>query len=186
MLFEIKGICQNCADEVNVLIHNGKAISLCRSCEEDPFHIEKIAGVVYVIKNKNQRGVKIGITSKTVEERIKQLSSTGVPEKFEPIAIFPSPNPRKHEKKVHEKLIKQRIEKEHFDLDVVDAVLKVFRTLNKSITPIFYNDDIKNTFYLKLEKARIEMELRLNGKKINSITNHSTFPVLSSFIDSIN
>ncbi len=168
MLFEIKGICQNCAEDVNILVHNGSSISQCASCGEDPFLIEEIPGVVYVVKNKNQKGVKIGITSKTVEERIKQLSSTGVPGKFEPIAIFPSATPKKHEKKVHEKLIRQRLEKEHFDIEPVDAALKIYRTLNKRITPIFYDDDIKDMFYLKLQQARIEMEIKLKGKKGNA------------------
>ncbi len=165
MLFEIKGICQNCAETVNVLVHNGLPISQCPSCNEDPFEVEKIAGVVYIVKNKNQIGVKIGQTSKTVEERMKQLSSTGVAGKFEPIAIFPSTNPKKDEKRAHEKLIKKKLEKEHFDLEPVEAVLKVYRTFNKRITPIFYDDDIKETFYLELEKAKIEMQLKLKGKK---------------------
>jgi len=165
MLFEIKGICQNCAASVNVLVHNGAPISQCPDCKEDPFEIEKMAGVVYIVKNKNQIGVKIGQTSKTVEERMKQLASTGVAGKFDAIAIFPSANPKKDEKRVHEKLIKKRLEKEHFDMEPVEAVLKVYRTLNKKITPIFYDDDIKETFYLELKKAKIEMQLRLKGKK---------------------
>jgi hypothetical protein len=165
MLFEVKGICQHCAEEINVLIHNGSPTSKCEGCGESPFQVEAIKGVVYVVKNPNQRGVKIGITSKTVEDRIKTLNSTGVPGRFEPVAIFPSPSPHKHERKVHEKLAKNRIEKEHFDLDPVDAVLKVFRTLNKTIKPIFYDDDTRDTFKLKLEQARIEMQLKLKGKK---------------------
>jgi hypothetical protein len=69
MLFEIKGICQNCAETVNILVHNSLPISRCPSCNEDPFEVEKIVGVVYIVKNRNQIGVKIGRTSKTVEER---------------------------------------------------------------------------------------------------------------------
>jgi phosphotransferase system IIB component len=165
MLFEIKGICQNCAEEVTVLVHNGQPISQCHACAEDPFEIEKMAGVVYVVKNKNQVGVKIGSTSKTVEERMKQLSSTGVPGKFEAVAIFPSTNPIKHEKRVHEKLIKKRLDKEHFNFEPVEAVLKIYRTLNKRIKPIFYDDEQKEIFLLELEKSKIEMALKLKGKK---------------------
>ena len=166
MLFEIKGICQNCAEEVNVLIHNEKPISVCSKCNEDPFEVTKITGIVYIVKNDNQDGVKIGKTSKTVEDRAKQLSSTGVPGKFYPIAIFPSSNPAKHEKKAHEKLFKKKIEKEHFNLEPVEAALKVYRAFNKSITPIFYDDNIKEMFYLELEKAKIEMQLKLKSKKV--------------------
>ncbi|MAC13342.1 MAG: hypothetical protein ACJAUN_001246 [Alcanivorax sp.] len=166
MLFEIKGICQNCAENVNVLVHNGDPISQCPSCNEDPFEVERIAGVVYVVKNKNQVGVKIGQTAKTVEERIKQLSSTGVAGKFEVVAIFPSTNPKKDEKRAHEKLLNKKLEKEHFDLEPVEAALKVYRVFNKRIMPIFYDDDIKERFYLELEKAKIEMQLKLKGKKV--------------------
>ena len=67
MLFEIKGICQNCAEDANVLVHNGVPKSQCSSCDEDPFEIEVITGVVYIVKNDNQVGLKIGQTSKTVE-----------------------------------------------------------------------------------------------------------------------
>ena len=55
MLFEIKGICQNCAETVNVLVHNSLPISRCPSCNEDPFEVEKIAGVVYIVKNRKIR-----------------------------------------------------------------------------------------------------------------------------------
>ena len=68
MLIEIKGICQNCAEDANVLVHKGVPKSQCSSCDEDPFKIEVIIGVVYIIKNDNQVGVKIRQTSKTVEQ----------------------------------------------------------------------------------------------------------------------
>jgi hypothetical protein len=165
MLFEIKGICQNCAENVSILVHNSEPVSQCFACNEDPFEVGKINGVVYIVKNKNQIGVKIGQTSKTVEERCKQLSSTGVAGKFEPIAIFPSANPKKHEKRAHEKLINKKLDKEHFNLDPVEATLKVYRTFNKTIMPIFYDNDIKETFLLELDKAKIEMKLKLKGKK---------------------
>ena len=164
MLFEIKGICQNCAETVNILVHNSLPISGCPSCNEDPFDVEKIVGVVYIVKNRNQIGVKIGRTSKTVEERAKQLSSTGIVGKFEPIAIFPSTNPIKDEKRVHDKLKKKKLDKEHFDLEPVEAALKVYRALNKRVIPIFYDDDIKDTFYLELAKAKIDMQLKLKSK----------------------
>ena len=50
MLFQIKGICQNCAEDANVLVHNGVPKSQCGSCDEDPFEIEVITGVVYIVK----------------------------------------------------------------------------------------------------------------------------------------
>ena len=165
MLFQIKGICQNCAEDANILVHNGLPKSRCSSCDEDPFEIETITGVVYIINNDNQKGLKIGQTSKTVEQRCKQLASTGVPGTFHPIAIFPSTNPKKHEKRAHDKLLNKNLAKEHFDLEPVEAVLSLYRTFNKKIMPIFYDENIKERFFLELELAKIEMKIKLKGKK---------------------
>jgi hypothetical protein len=104
------------------------------------------------------------IATKSVEERCKSLSSTGVAGKFLPKAIFPSNNTKRHEKIVHQKLAKFKLDKEHFSLDVTDAALKVYRALRTSIEPIFYDEKLKETFYLQLEKAKIEMKLKLQGK----------------------
>jgi hypothetical protein len=164
MIYEIKGICPNCVDEVTVLVHNDSIITTCPKCNETPFGIKRFEGVIYVVKNKNQDGVKIGLTTKTVEERCKALSSTGVAGKFLPKAIFPSNNIKRHEKTVHKKLAKFKLDKEHFSLEVTDAILKVFRALNRKIDPIFYDDKVKQTFFLKLQKDKINMVLRLQGK----------------------
>jgi hypothetical protein len=164
MIYEIKGLCPECLEEVCVLVHNEGIISDCPKCRNDPFEFNRIEGVVYVVKNPNQSGVKIGLTRKSVEQRCKSLSSSGVAGNFAPVSIFPTDNPRKHEKVVHGKLAKHKLDKEHFNLGVVEASLKVFRALNKRIDPIFYDDDVRDRFRLELEKARIDMQLRLKGK----------------------
>jgi len=97
-----------------------------------------------------------------MEQRLKSLNSTGVPGNFQTIAIFPSDNPAADEKRVHDKLRRKNLAKEHFDIEPVDAVLAAYRALNKR-QPIFFDDSIRDTFHLKLEKARIEMQLRLKG-----------------------
>jgi hypothetical protein len=97
-----------------------------------------------------------------MEQRLKSLSSTGVPGEFMPIAIFPSDRPAQDEKKVHEKLRRFHLAKEHFDLEPVEAVLGAYRALNKR-RPIFFNPELEKTFHLKLEEARIQMQLRLRG-----------------------
>jgi hypothetical protein len=165
MLFEFSGVCHHCGLAQSVLIHNGQLMTDCPECSEEPFNLRKLAGVVYIVSNSNQRGVKIGRTVKTVEERIRQLSSTGVPGKFVPIAIFPSDKPREMEKRVHAKLAKNKIEKEHFDVKPVDAVLGAYRALNRRVEPIFFDERVEETFRLRLEEARIQMQLRLKSKK---------------------
>ena len=163
MLYEFRGICQNCAKETRITIHNGELLENCKSCNEIPFSIKRYKGLVYVVSNPNQSGVKIGMTEKTVEARIKSLNTTGVPGSFIPITIFPSDRPKADEKKIHEKLTKKKIAKEHFDLEPVEAALKCYRILNRR-NPIFYDKDIEERFHLTLEQDRIKMKLRLKGR----------------------
>lgn len=166
MIYEFKGVCHHCAEEVTIVLHNGELLSNCLSCEEAPFSIRQIAGVVYIVSNPNQRGVKIGQTSKTVEARVKSLNTTGVPGSFDVIAIFPTDKPKVAEKKVHTKLKRLKIEKEHFDIEPIDAVLAAYRALNKKVDPIFYDDSVlSEIFELKLKEAKVQMQLKLKGKK---------------------
>lgn len=165
MLYEFGGVCQHCASEVSITVHNGKPLNHCRECGNEPFSLAQYKGLVYILNNPNQPGVKIGKTTGPVEKRAQQLSSsTGVPGKFEIVAIFPTNTPDKDEKKVHEKLKKLRLDKEHFTLEPVEAVLKVYRTFSKRREPIFYDDQTRETFLLELERAKIDMKLKLKGR----------------------
>lgn len=164
MLLEFTGICQHCAEEVSVVVLDGQVIDKCHACSEIPFAVNKVKGLIYVVSNPNQTGVKIGLTTKSLDQRIKSLNTTGVAGSFVPIAIFPSNRPKLDEQKVHDKLTKFRIAKEHFDLEPVDAVLKAYRALNKR-KPIFYDPYHEETFGLRLEQAKVQMKLRLRGKR---------------------
>lgn len=141
---------------------NAEPLDQCEKCGESPIVARPIKGLIYVVSNPNQTGVKVGLTTKTMEQRLKSLASTGVPGEFIPIAIFPSDRPAQDEKKVHEKLRKYNLSKEHFDLSPIDAVLGAYRALNKR-RPIFFDAELEKTFHLKLEEARIQMQLRLRG-----------------------
>ncbi len=163
MLYEFTGICQNCSSEIRTIVHNGEILENCQDCKEFPFGLKKYKGVIYVVSNPNQTGVKIGFTERTIDQRLKSLSSTGVPGKFQSIVIFPSNRPKTDEKKIHEKLKKKKIEKEHFDLSPVEAALKCYKFLNKR-KPIFYDKNIEESFWLRFKQAQIEMELRKKGK----------------------
>ena len=105
MLYEFRGVCQHCACEVSTTVHNGVLLNVCKECKDAPFDLKQYKGLVYILRNKNQPGVKIGKTTGTVEKRAKQLGqNTGVPGKFDIMAIFPTNRPDKDEKKVHDKL----------------------------------------------------------------------------------
>ena len=162
MLIEVTGVCQHCNEVAKILLHNGNPIADCPSCNRNPFAVRVLKGLIYIVSNCNQIGVKIGLTTKTLEQRLKSLNSTGVPGNFDQIAIFPSDNPKADEKRVHDKLRRSNISKEHFDLEPVDAVLGAYRALNQR-RPIFFDPELEKTFDLKLEEARIQMQLRLRG-----------------------
>ncbi|MFN5173549.1 MAG: GIY-YIG nuclease family protein [Holosporaceae bacterium] len=162
MIIEISGKCKNCGSDYKNLVDHGKSKDPCQYCGEQPFDCKIIEGIIYIVSNPNQTGVKIGYTNKPIHERLKGLNSTGVPGEFGIIAIFPSAKAKVEEKKVHKKLIRYNLSKEHFDLDPIDAVLKASRELKRD--PIFYNKSYEEAFNLKREQARIDMKIRLQGK----------------------
>ncbi len=88
MIYEISGICQGCAEDISITINNGELLQACPYCDDKPFGMKKYKGLVYVVSNPNQLGIKIGMTERTLEQRIKSLNSTGVVGKFEPVVIF--------------------------------------------------------------------------------------------------
>jgi hypothetical protein len=104
------------------------------------------------------------MTERTIEARLKQLNNTSVPGLFECIAIFASHRPKKDEQRVHEKLLRHKLDKEHFDLEPVDAALKAYRALSRK-RPIFYDSSVEEMFDLRLEESRIQMQIRLKGKE---------------------
>ena len=164
MLYEIKGVCHECASPYKIIISDDQTHGICPECSAKPVKFKKFKGMVYIINNPNQTGVKVGLTTKDIAVRIKQLSSTGVAGKFALVALFPSDRPKQDEKKAHTKLKKYFLDKEHFDIDPLTAVLNVFRALNRR-EPIFYDHEIEAEFHETLEKNRREMRKRL-GKKV--------------------
>lgn len=164
MITEIEGKCSNCGAPFSSVSMNGRFFSNCVSCDRPPVSIRPFAGLVYVVKNANQVGVKIGMTEKPIDQRIKALSSTGVPGRFDIVALFPSDRPKSDEKRIHDALSKKRLAKEHFELEPMDAVLKCYNVLNKR-RPIFSDASLEREFYLRLELRRTEMQLRLMGSK---------------------
>jgi hypothetical protein len=162
MLYEMKGVCQHCASDYKILLVDSSLNSSCPECGESPIKIKKFKGLIYIISNPHQTGVKVGLTTKDVHERMRQLSSTGVAGIFELIALFPSDRPKVDEKKAHDKLKKYHITKEHFDTTPLIATQSVFRALNRK-TPIFYNSDIEQQFNDAQAENRVIMNNRLAG-----------------------
>ncbi len=163
MYTKIYGICQHCQAEYSIFLHEKRVIGECNSCKKEPIKIRAIKGLIYVIHNEYQKGVKIGFTTKPLEERLKSLSSkTAVAGEFKAIAAFHSNQTKTDEKKVHKKLHKSHLDKEHFDVEPVEAVLAAYRALNYR-EPVFYNKLIEAQFFIRLEADKKRMQLNLSG-----------------------
>lgn len=130
-VYQVTTECASCNHKNILIMTDKKRSAKCENCEGDLINFRRFDGVVYVLSNPRVEGVKIGMTKGDVFQRAKQVSGTGVPGRFEVIAAYPSKNPRADEKRVHDKLKRYRIAKEHFGLDEVTAVTKIKSTLKR-------------------------------------------------------
>ncbi len=130
-VYQITTTCADCRSENKIIIADETAAAPCQACGVQLIKAKRFAGVIYIMSNPRVQGVKIGMTSRDVFARAKQISGTGVPGNFSVIAAFPSNNPNKDERKVHEKLNRRRTGKEHFDIDPVTAVVRLRTILQK-------------------------------------------------------
>lgn len=80
-------------------------------------------GYLYILTNKAMPNLlKIGFTTRTIEERVRELSSTGVPSRFEIEFFCEVGNAAKFETDIHNHLDKFRYEKEFFKCSLKKAV----------------------------------------------------------------
>ena len=158
MVYQITGICQHCSASVKVAVqHKGKK-GLCPACGQKPFRFKKYEGVVYVLSNRHQKGlIKVGMTTKGVEERAKELSTTGVAGEFKVLAVFPSHRPAADEKKAHKKLRTRREDGEFFSIEPAKAITKI-RSALQGREPIIYD---------KALEAEVEHILAENRRRTN-------------------
>lgn len=94
--------------------------------------------VVYILTNQSMPGiVKIGITSGTVEERMRGLYSTGVPLPFECYFALEVENSLNIEKKLHHGLDDFRVNdsREFFEIDPEKAKALLSMVPGKDVTP---------------------------------------------------
>ncbi|MBX3173720.1 MAG: GIY-YIG nuclease family protein [Gemmatimonadaceae bacterium] len=88
----------------------------------------KPAGFVYVVSNPSLPGlVKIGMTTRSIPQRLAELFTTGVPTPFELDAAWPVQDPKMVETKAHEILKAQRKgnDREFFAIDPAVAVSRL-------------------------------------------------------------
>jgi hypothetical protein len=121
--------CQKCGAHTIANITPGISQSAaCSGCGMHLVEFESLRGFIYVLSHPQMPGlVKIGFTTRTVEERVAELSNpTSVPGAFVIEGVFPTGQPEQHELSAHEKFAAARIEsKEFFRIDLIEAIRMV-------------------------------------------------------------
>lgn len=102
-------------------------------------------GYVYMLSNASMPGIyKIGMTTRPVNERKKELHSTGVPTPFQTVRTWKVKEPQRIEKLIHKRLGKYRVHsrREFFKADrdeivsVIDGVLFPGTPKPVPVTPV--------------------------------------------------
>jgi hypothetical protein len=107
--------------------------------KKDPEFTNKNAGKIYILRNSNYEKdiYKIGLTTKTVNERAEQLSNTSVPDKFSVMREWDVKDCYLAEKIIHKELDIYRIDsrREFFKMDMRianDVIDTVVQNINKN------------------------------------------------------
>ncbi len=123
---------------------------------------------VYVLTNVGMPGiVKIGKTTQSVESRMRDLDTTGIPYPFECFYAAEVADENATEKKVHEVFADKRIRpsREFFEVDAVQARAAVQLACIKDVTPRSYVfDDPDDLLALEREaKKRPRFKMTMAG-----------------------
>ncbi|EKB7281945.1 GIY-YIG nuclease family protein [Vibrio parahaemolyticus] len=92
------------------------------------------SGIVYFLENESMPNlVKIGYTTCGINERLRQLNTTGVPSPFIPTAIFNVSDARATEAAIHDALKSRRVtnKREFFVGSTMELVVEVAETLGQ-------------------------------------------------------
>ena len=115
-LLEISFDCPKCNSANNIRAKILPMSLNCINCNALIYTTRKIFGTIYIASNSSMPGLlKIGMTTRKVEERLSELSSaTGVPAPFILEGCFLSDDPEKDETTIHSKLISYKIPGKEF------------------------------------------------------------------------
>ena len=145
--------CPGCGTDHQFLLGDeAPGESICSACNRHLFRYGAVVGFLYILSHPHMPGLlKIGFTTRPVEERVQELSSsTGVPGAFTPEAYFISDSPEAHEAEVFRLLSPHRLPgKEFFRSDVVH-VMKTMETV-AGRAPCYARAEI-----VRAERARLE------------------------------
>ncbi len=121
-------------------------------------------GIVYIFTNKGNAYIKIGRTSREVEERRKELSSaTGVATEFEVYFAKKVPNYKEVEKELHHQFARYRVNKkrEFFDIEPETA----YEALEKYEGLVVVEKERRPNFTFSELEIKIGAELKFSKDK---------------------
>ena len=127
---KVSPYCYSCSNKYEYLYHQNSSIILeCPQCSKKLVALDIVGGFVYVLSNKSIPNlVKIGFTTRSVEERVAELNApTSVPTPFDIEASFPVTDPTKTEQLIHDNLSKYRTNenREFFSLTSIEAIKQI-------------------------------------------------------------
>jgi hypothetical protein len=121
---------------------------------------------VYILSNPSFRGIyKVGYTTKAVEQRMGELYSTGVPNKFRLEFCIEVSDGLKAEKHLHSKLHDYRHEKEFFKLSIKQLIEICKNELFKGEIDFIRYYGRSNSLYLSAEEEQ-EIKNKTAERKI--------------------
>ena len=117
-------------------------------------------GYIYFLTNPSYEGLlKIGVTSRTIQERLSELRTTGVPAPFHCVALFQVGDPKGTELHVHRALkdYRESSDREFFRISLKAALEKSLGHILSAVTELEIEDLKKEVIPLnKVQKELLE------------------------------
>jgi len=136
-------------------------------------NINNEKGIVYILTNEAIPGlVKIGVTYTTIEQRMRELYTAGVPVPFECFHASVVANAKDVERRIHRAFTKYRVNKNREFFEILpEEILEILEIVEiKDVTPkkdfIETNEDKKAI--RKLEKKRERFNFKMVGIPIGA------------------
>lgn len=184
---KIEIVC-SCIERNVICLNEISSEYFCNSCGKTLFKIQFFIGYVYLLSNSSMPNLlKIGYTERNVNERIKELNSTGVPVPFEIEAIWESSNPKNDEEFIHKTLNNYRVSsnREFFSIGTRLAVELINNIVN--YMPVFLrspdilmtdnerNELIKSQKEEKMSNVWVSMQLSQMDSQLNNMEYYGKF-----------
>jgi len=127
---------------------------------------------LYIISNESMPGmIKVGRTSTSVEQRMGELNTTGIPTKFEIEVVFSVSNSKEAEKKAHTSLKRYRVSKqrEFFKVPVTTAIKKLIQDVDSlAVHKAREGLNVKNIIDFHEKKKRKEAEVAIEQRAVEA------------------